>query len=186
MVKGAVQNLYLLTPVVSKSSKTETCKVVFFVKLDAGGYIPARVMNSKMPIALSIICELRQQFQKDDLVDAASRNKLVDIMSRDATAAAAAIVKGTTVNVGVAEIIAGTAPPPPKAKDNGTTPCTEEEESQILKVATMFAAFERRGGFKPLDSPDIFVKAEGLKGGHVGKSETVVDASYATVAAWDY
>ena len=49
-------------------------------KLDAGGVIPSRVMNSKIPIAISIVQEATDEFRQDEKVDAAERRELVILM----------------------------------------------------------------------------------------------------------
>ena len=49
-------------------------------KLDAGGVIPSRVINSKIPNAISIVQDAADEFRQDEKVDAAERRELAILM----------------------------------------------------------------------------------------------------------
>jgi hypothetical protein len=45
------------------------CEVVLYQYLEAGGIVPIRVENSKIPLSLSVLQDLREEFQRDEEVD---------------------------------------------------------------------------------------------------------------------
>ena len=49
-------------------------------KLDAGGVIPSRVMNRKIPEALKAVQGATDEFRQDEKVDAAERRELAILM----------------------------------------------------------------------------------------------------------
>jgi hypothetical protein len=49
------------------------CFITLHQYLDAAGRIPAKLMNSKIPQALSVAMEIREEFARDKEVDAAER-----------------------------------------------------------------------------------------------------------------
>jgi hypothetical protein len=48
--------------------------------VDAEGRIPVFVVNGKVGQALSPVADMREQFQRDDEVDALERGRLADII----------------------------------------------------------------------------------------------------------
>jgi len=56
------------------------CKVTLIQYVDAGGVIPARVLQNKIPLALSAVGELRGHFQRDDEIDKMERDELARVM----------------------------------------------------------------------------------------------------------
>jgi hypothetical protein len=68
-----------ITAFVRISSLGDTqCKVVLYQYLDAGGVVPVKIMESKIPMLLSVMVDLREEFQRDDDVD----KKNLDEMAR--------------------------------------------------------------------------------------------------------
>jgi len=157
VIKGSADTLYLLTPIVDKGSKIDKCEVTLYQKLDAGGRVPARLMNSKMPIALGIVCDLRQKFQKDDLLDAEERDKLAAIMSRDDRDNA---TSGGGEEAHVARV---------------SRKFADIEDLGGLKLLDSPDMFVKAEAVFEQGSPHV-----------VGKAETIVDAAYTTTAAWDF
>jgi len=56
------------------------CKVTLILYLDAGGVIPTRVVESKIPLALSAVGDLRDEFQRDDEIDKMERDELARVI----------------------------------------------------------------------------------------------------------
>ena len=48
------------------------CKVKLFQYLDGGGYIPAWLVNKKVPDALTVVKEIVDSFQRDEKIDRAA------------------------------------------------------------------------------------------------------------------
>jgi len=67
-VRGTSQCFLRLTSVGDK-----LCEVTYYTRIDAGGHLPTWVINSKLPLSLSGIGDLREDFQRDDEVDALAR-----------------------------------------------------------------------------------------------------------------
>ena len=111
-----------------------------------------------VPNALAALTELREEHERDDEIDAEEREKLAAIMSR-------------------ADL------------DDNATPYSGDEEAQFTRVQKKFADVDK-GSLRLLDSLDMFVKEQAAyeEGSPhiVGKSETIIDASYNTVAAYDF
>jgi len=74
-VRGVSRALVRFTP-----SGELQCKVTLIQYLDAGGVIPRRVVESKLPLALSVVVELRDQFQRDDEIDKLERDQLARVI----------------------------------------------------------------------------------------------------------
>ena len=57
----------------------DQCTVTYFQYLDGGGSIPEWVVNRKVAMVLGYTSNLRDCFQRDDEIDTAERNELVEI-----------------------------------------------------------------------------------------------------------
>ncbi|GMI30122.1 hypothetical protein TeGR_g9758 [Tetraparma gracilis] len=57
------------------------CEVTLVSHLDAGGFLPERVVVAKIPEALSGVSEMRELFQRDDAIDGAKRGELAAIIN---------------------------------------------------------------------------------------------------------
>ena len=64
MVRMTGATLLAFEPLSERSSRFTTVQY-----LDAGGHIPAWVVNQKLPESLSIAMELREEFARDDEID---------------------------------------------------------------------------------------------------------------------
>jgi len=60
-----------------------SCKVALYQYLDAGGHVPAYVVNTTIPSALGALTELRELFQRDEEVDLREREGRAERMSRE-------------------------------------------------------------------------------------------------------
>ena len=146
----------MIKPIDEELSSIAKCEVTLYLRVDPKGHIPATLIKFKISSALSIICGLRMQFQQDEAVDLEQRNKL------------AAVMIGGRLG-----------------------PHHEEEEAMQQEDREKFEAIDRQeGGMKALESPDFLAMAwAGHQVGErsiIGKSETIVDAPFGVVAAWDY
>jgi len=74
-VRGVSRGIIRITP----SGKSQ-CKITYNQYLDAGGVIPTRVIESKIPLALSAVVELRDEFQRDDEIDKMERDELARVI----------------------------------------------------------------------------------------------------------
>jgi len=74
-VRGVARTLMRFTP-----SGESQCKVTFIQYLDAGGVIPVRVFESKIPLALSGVGEMRDELQRDDEIDKMEREEFARVM----------------------------------------------------------------------------------------------------------
>jgi hypothetical protein len=70
-VRGFTTALLKVKPVGPNS-----CECVLLQKLDAGGALPAAVVNRKVPSQLGVLSDLRLAFQRDEEIDAAERARL--------------------------------------------------------------------------------------------------------------
>ena len=77
-VRGVDRALMRVTP-----SGESQCKVTYIQYLDAGGAIPAKVSELKIPVALSAIGEMRDEFQRDDEIDKLERDELARVMKAE-------------------------------------------------------------------------------------------------------
>jgi hypothetical protein len=56
------------------------CEVTLVSHLDAGGFLPERVVVAKIPQALRGVGEMRELFERDDAIDGAKRGELAAII----------------------------------------------------------------------------------------------------------
>ena len=81
LVRGKTFGHYTIKPIAcGAGSGIEQCSVTLTQKFDAGGFIPLSIVNSLVPFNLSMLCDLRQQFQKDEQVDAEEHSSLIRFM----------------------------------------------------------------------------------------------------------
>ena len=183
IVRANAFALYKITPVTRTpggsidDSSIEQCTVRITQKFELGGLIPIPILNAQVPSVLSVLVDLRQKFEKDDAIDAERRAKLALVMS-------AADANGNVDHGGQEED--GESGGDHKAGE----PYSEHEEALIAKVKKKFVDLENAGGLKPFDSLDMFAKVEAAfeEGSPhiIGRSETIVDASFTDVAAFDF
>ena len=64
----------------AKPIADDRCAVTQVQLLDAGGYIPAALMNKKVPLALMSVDEIREVFARDDEIDKQERDKMAALM----------------------------------------------------------------------------------------------------------
>ncbi|GMI28241.1 hypothetical protein TeGR_g4461, partial [Tetraparma gracilis] len=65
-----------------KSTNDDTqCEVTLVQHMDAGGFLPERVVVAKIPKALSGVAEMRELFQRDDAIDGAKGSELAAIIN---------------------------------------------------------------------------------------------------------
>ena len=62
----------------SRSERSSHFSIVQFI--DAGGFIPAKVVNLKLPKSLSVAEELRVRFARDDEIDEIQRGEMAALM----------------------------------------------------------------------------------------------------------
>ena len=74
-VRGVSRGIMRFAP-----SGESQCKVAYINYLDAGGVVPTWVVESKIPLALSAVASLRDQFQRDDEVDKMERDELARVI----------------------------------------------------------------------------------------------------------
>jgi len=74
-VRGVTRALLRFTP-----SGESQCKATYIQYMDAGGVVPTRVVKSKIPLALSGVGEMRDEFQRDDEIDKMERDELARVM----------------------------------------------------------------------------------------------------------
>jgi len=77
-VRGVSRALTRFTP-----SGESQCKVTYIQYLDAGGLVPTHVVESKIPLALSSVGEMRDQFQRDDEIDKVKRDELARVIKEE-------------------------------------------------------------------------------------------------------
>ena len=77
-VRGVGRTLVRITP-----SGESQCKVALIQYLDAGGVLPTRVVESKIPLALSAVSDLRDEFQRDDEIDKMERDELAKVVKEE-------------------------------------------------------------------------------------------------------
>jgi len=77
-VRGVSRALVRITP-----SRESQCKVTYIQYLDAGGAVPTWVVELKIPLALSAVIELRDEFQRDDEIDAMEWDELARVMTEE-------------------------------------------------------------------------------------------------------
>jgi hypothetical protein len=70
-VRGRATGFLRLTPIAGAQ-----CRLELYQQVDAGGRVPVFVVNSKAGQALSPVADMREQFQRDDEVDAVERGRL--------------------------------------------------------------------------------------------------------------
>jgi hypothetical protein len=75
-VRGRATGFLRFTPIASNTQ----CKLELYQQVDAEGRIPVFVVNGKVGQALSPVADMREQFQRDDEVDALERGRLADII----------------------------------------------------------------------------------------------------------
>jgi len=75
-VRAVTSTLMRITP-----SGESQCKVTLNQYVDAGGVVPSRVFESKIPLALSAVTGLRDQFQRDDEIDKMERDELARVIN---------------------------------------------------------------------------------------------------------
>jgi hypothetical protein len=72
VVRGKSTGVYRFKPI---NDETQ-CEVTLVQHVDAGGFVPERVLVAKIPQALSGVAEMRELFQHDDEIDNAKRSEL--------------------------------------------------------------------------------------------------------------
>ena len=77
-VRGVARGIMRLTP-----SGESQCKVTSIQYLDAGGVIPLRVIEAKLPLSLAAVGELRDEFQRDDEIDKMERDELARVVKEE-------------------------------------------------------------------------------------------------------
>jgi len=75
-VRGRATGFLRLTPITGGAQ----CKLELYQQVDAGGRVPVFVVNSKAGQALSPVADMREQFQRDDEVDAVERGRLAAVI----------------------------------------------------------------------------------------------------------
>jgi hypothetical protein len=81
MVRGKSMAIFNAKNIKSTTEGTfSQCEVTLYQKLDAGGLIPASIVNSKLPNALSVVQDLIDEFRKDAVVDAIILNSMASKM----------------------------------------------------------------------------------------------------------
>ena len=162
--------------------------------------MPARLVNSKMPLALDVVATLREVFQKDVAVDSEQRRMLAALMHTTAEAEKYSRTEDCQIER-VTEKFARFGRPAQLRSVDGTRTVrllslrsvglrsVGERSRRSSPPSDSALPADDKGGFLPLESKDVLVKAAAAyeEGNHhiVGRSETIVDASYETVAAWD-
>ena len=71
-VRGKAMGFVRFTPIAGGAQ----CKLELYQQVDAGGRIPVFVVNGKAGQALSPVAEMREQFQRDNEVDAVEQGRL--------------------------------------------------------------------------------------------------------------
>ena len=81
MVRGFTRALMKLEPFgeVVEGKRTQ-CRMSFTQIFDASGYIPGFIVNSLLPVSLSLVEEVRSVFSRDDEIDSEDRKSLIHIM----------------------------------------------------------------------------------------------------------
>ena len=74
-VRGRATGFLRLTPIAGAQ-----CRLELYQQVDAGGRVPVFVVNSKAGQALSPVADMREQFQRDDEVDAVERGRLAAVI----------------------------------------------------------------------------------------------------------
>jgi hypothetical protein len=77
-VRGEVRGVARFSPI-----SRDRCELTLTSRVDAGGRIPVRVVNSKIPAALADAKILREKVQRDDEVDRVGRDELAGIVERE-------------------------------------------------------------------------------------------------------
>ncbi|GMI57913.1 hypothetical protein TeGR_g6018 [Tetraparma gracilis] len=76
VVRGKTTGVVRFKPI----NNDTQCEVTNVQHGDAGGFVPKRVADAKIPQALSPMCEMRELFQRDDAIDGAKRSELAAIV----------------------------------------------------------------------------------------------------------
>ena len=77
-VRGVARALVRFTPLGESQ-----CKATHIQYLDAGGVIPARVIQRKIPLSLVPVGNLRDAFRRDDEIDKVERDGLARVMREE-------------------------------------------------------------------------------------------------------
>jgi len=78
VVRGAITGLVLFAPI-----NENQCEVTMYQCLDAGGRVPAWVVNAKLPVALGAAEDMRSEFQRDDEIDAKERSDFSELVKNE-------------------------------------------------------------------------------------------------------
>jgi len=100
-VRGVGRSITRLAP-----EGYEQCKVTYHMYLDANGRIPTFVMNSKIPLALGAVDDLRDAFQRDDEIDKLERDQLARVIKDEPqtyTAEEGGLINKVNVKLGMLE-----------------------------------------------------------------------------------
>jgi hypothetical protein len=76
VVRGTATGFVRFTPMAGNTQ----CKLEVYQQVDAGGRVPVRVVNSKVSESLSWAANMREQFQRDDDIDAAEGGRLAAVI----------------------------------------------------------------------------------------------------------
>jgi hypothetical protein len=77
-VRGTTTAIARFTPITI--NQTSCCKVTLHQYVDANGHIPIKVLNHKLPLALSGVEEMRSKFQRNDEMDKRDREELSRVL----------------------------------------------------------------------------------------------------------
>ena len=80
IVKGTSIVFYKFTPV---ENNANSCDAELVIRLDAGGLIPALIINKKVPLALTALISLRNALQQDAAIDADDLRLVVEGMREE-------------------------------------------------------------------------------------------------------
>jgi len=75
---GVSRALVRITP-----SGESQCKVAYINYMDFGGGVPTWVVEIKIPLALSAVSDMRDEFQRDDEINKMERDELARVMQEE-------------------------------------------------------------------------------------------------------
>lgn len=70
MTRGLIRSIWLLEDLPVRGGAKQ-CKLTLIQQLDAGGFVPAWVVNKKIPEGLNTVQEAIEEFRQDEKIDAA-------------------------------------------------------------------------------------------------------------------
>ncbi|GMH78176.1 hypothetical protein TrLO_g2562 [Triparma laevis f. longispina] len=72
MTRGLIRSIWLLEDLPVRGGAKQ-CKLTLIQQLDAGGFVPAWVVNKKIPEGLNTVQEAIEEFRQDEKIDAAEQ-----------------------------------------------------------------------------------------------------------------